>query len=38
VSFNTDVGASKTNSSRPTTRQVDAAVRDAIIREVIARR
>ena len=38
VSFNTDVAPSQTNSSRPTTRQVDAAVRDAIIREVIARR
>jgi CubicO group peptidase (beta-lactamase class C family) len=35
VSFNTDVSASKTNSSRPTTRQVDAALRDTIIREVI---
>jgi len=33
VSFNTDVAASKT-SDRPTTRQVDAAVRDAMIREV----
>lgn len=37
VSFNTDVAASKTAPSRPTTRQVDAAVRDAIIREVVAR-
>ena len=35
VSFNTDVSASKTTPSRPTTRQVDAAVRDTIIREVI---
>ena len=38
VSFNTDVSASKTNSGRPTTRQVDAAVRDALIREVFAKR
>jgi hypothetical protein len=38
ASFNTDVAASKTNSTRPTTRQVDAAVRDAIIREVFASR
>jgi CubicO group peptidase (beta-lactamase class C family) len=37
VSFNTNATASKTTPSRPTTRQVDAAVRDAIIREVIAR-
>ena len=37
VSFNTNVSASKTTSSRPTTRQVDAAVRDTIIREMIAR-
>ena len=37
VSFNTNVTASTTTSSRPTTRQVDAAVRDAIIREVMAR-
>jgi CubicO group peptidase (beta-lactamase class C family) len=37
VSFNTNASPSKTPSSRPTTRQVDAAVRDAIIREVIAR-
>jgi CubicO group peptidase (beta-lactamase class C family) len=37
VSFNTNVTTSKTRSSRPTTRQVDAAVRDAIIREMIAR-
>jgi CubicO group peptidase (beta-lactamase class C family) len=36
VSFNTDVAASKSVPSRPTTRQVDAAVRDAIIREIIA--
>jgi CubicO group peptidase (beta-lactamase class C family) len=35
VSFNTDVSASKTNGSRPTTRQVDATLRDTIIREVI---
>jgi len=35
ASFNTDVAASKMNAARPTTRQVDAAVRDAIIREVI---
>ncbi|MDP9323770.1 MAG: serine hydrolase, partial [Acidobacteriota bacterium] len=35
VSFNTDVSASKTNASRPTTRQVDATLRDTIIREVI---
>ena len=34
VSFNTDV-SSKTNASRPTTRQVDATLRDTIIREVI---
>lgn len=38
VSFNTDVAASKTDPGRPTTRQVDAAVRDAIIREMIASR
>jgi hypothetical protein len=38
VSFNTDVSAAKTRPGRPTTRQVDAAVRDAIIREVIARK
>ena len=38
VSFNTDVAPSKTNPSRPTTRQADAAVRDAVIREIIARR
>ena len=38
VSFNTDVGASKTSPDRPTTRQVDAAVRDAMIREVFATR
>jgi CubicO group peptidase (beta-lactamase class C family) len=38
VSFNTDVAASKTTSGRPTTRQVDAAVRDAIIRDVLSRR
>ena len=36
VSFNTDVSASKMNPSRPTTRQVDAVLRDAMIREVIA--
>jgi CubicO group peptidase (beta-lactamase class C family) len=36
VSFNTDASASKVNSGRPTTRQVDAALRDAIIREMIA--
>ena len=35
VSFNTDVSASKTNASRPTTRQVDATLRDTIIREVL---
>ena len=38
VSFNTDVSASKMNPSRPTTRQVDAVLRDAIIREVIGAR
>jgi CubicO group peptidase (beta-lactamase class C family) len=38
ASFNTDVAPSKVNPSRPTTRQVDAAIRDAIVREVIARR
>ena len=38
VSFNTDVAASKSSPSRPTTRQVDAAVRDAIIREIIAKK
>jgi len=38
VSFNTDVAASKTSPLRPTTRQADAAVRDAVIREIIARR
>ena len=38
ISFNTDVSASKTNPSRPTTRQVDAVLRDAIIREVIGAR
>jgi CubicO group peptidase (beta-lactamase class C family) len=38
VSFNTDVSASKTNGSRPTTRQVDATLRDTIIREVIGPR
>jgi CubicO group peptidase (beta-lactamase class C family) len=37
VSFNTDVSASQKNSAQPTTRQVDAALRDTIIREVIAR-
>jgi hypothetical protein len=37
ASFNTDVAPSKVNLGRPSTRQVDAAVRDAIIREVIAR-
>jgi CubicO group peptidase (beta-lactamase class C family) len=37
ASFNTDVAPSKANPSRPTTRQVDAAIRDAIIREMIAR-
>ena len=37
ASFNTDVAASKTTPGRLTTRQVDAAVRDAIIREMIAR-
>jgi hypothetical protein len=36
VSFNTDVAMSKTNRSRPTTRQVDGLLRDAIIREIIA--
>ena len=35
VAFNTDVAASNVNAARATTRQVDAAVRDAIIREVI---
>jgi hypothetical protein len=38
VSFNTDVSASKVNPGRPTTRPVDAALRDAIIREIIAQR
>nr|ADC35814.1 beta-lactamase [uncultured bacterium 66] len=38
VSFNTDVAASKSLPSRPDTRQVDAAVRDAIIREILARK
>jgi len=38
ASFNTDVASSKANPARPTTRQVDAAVRDAIIREMIASR
>ena len=37
VSFNTDVAASKVNPAHPTTRQADAALRDAIIRDVIAR-
>ena len=37
VSFNTDVAASKQTPDRPTTRQVDAAIRDAMIREVITR-
>ena len=37
VSFNTDVTASKVNQGRPTTRQVDGALRDAIIREMIPR-
>ena len=37
VSFNTDVSASQKNSAQRTTRQVDAALRDAIIREIIAR-
>ena len=37
VSFNTDVSASQKNPAQRTTRQVDAALRDAIIREVIAR-
>ena len=37
VSFNTDVSASQKNPARRTTRQVDAALRDAIIREVVAR-
>lgn len=37
VAFNTDVAASKTGPSRPTTRQVDASVRDALISEIIAR-
>ena len=37
VSFNTDVSASQKSSAHRTTRQVDAALRDAIIREVIAR-
>jgi len=35
--FNTDVASSKSAPGRLTTRQVDAAVRDAIIREMIAR-
>ena len=38
VSFNTDVAASETSPNRPTTRQADAAVRDAMIREVLATR
>jgi CubicO group peptidase (beta-lactamase class C family) len=38
VSFNTDVAESKSDPKRPTTRQVDAAVRDAIIREVLPHR
>ncbi len=38
ASFNTDVSASKMSPNRPTTRQVHAAVRDAIIREVIEER
>jgi CubicO group peptidase (beta-lactamase class C family) len=38
VSFNTDVAPSRATPSRPTTRQVDASVRDAIIDDVIARR
>jgi hypothetical protein len=38
VSFNTDVVQSKTDPSRLTTRQVDAQLRDAIIREIIAPR
>jgi CubicO group peptidase (beta-lactamase class C family) len=37
VSFNTDVSTSQKNPAQRTTRQVDAALRDAIIREVIAR-
>jgi CubicO group peptidase (beta-lactamase class C family) len=37
ASFNTDVAPSKVNASRPTTGQVDTAIRDAIIREMIAR-
>jgi len=37
ASFNTDVAASKVNPGRPSTRQVDASVRDAIIRELITR-
>lgn len=36
VAFNTDVAGTKTDPNRPTTRQVDAAVRDAIVREIIA--
>jgi CubicO group peptidase (beta-lactamase class C family) len=36
VAFNTEVTATKTGAARPSTRQVAAAVRDAIIREVIA--
>lgn len=36
VSFNTDVSASKAEPSRPTTRGVDAAVRDAMVREVFS--
>ncbi len=36
VSFNTDVSASSATPSRPSTRRVDAALRDAILREVIA--
>lgn len=38
VAFNTDVAASTTHPDRPTTRQVDASVRDTMIREVLSRR
>jgi CubicO group peptidase (beta-lactamase class C family) len=37
AAFNTDVSAAQNSSARRTTRQVDAALRDAIIRGVIAR-
>lgn len=38
VSFNTDVSPSKSDPARLTTRQVDAQLRDAIVREIIAPR